>query len=48
MNAREAPVAVLPASHPLAQRASLQMADLAGGNLHRKPADPGAMKSIKD
>jgi DNA-binding transcriptional LysR family regulator len=42
----EAPVAVLPASHPLAQRASLQMADLAGENLHRKPADPGAMKSI--
>src|ERR1700723_3832020 len=41
----EAPVAVLPASHPLAQRASLRMADLAGENLHRKPADPGAMKS---
>ena len=44
----EAPVAVLPASHPLAQRASLQMADLAGENLHRKPADPGAMKSISE
>jgi hypothetical protein len=39
---------VLPASHPLAQRASLQMADLAGENLHRKPADPGAMKSISE
>jgi DNA-binding transcriptional LysR family regulator len=44
----EAPVAVLPASHPLAQRASLQMADLAGENLHRKPADPGAMQSISE
>ena len=44
----EAPVAVLPASHPLAQRASLQMADLAGENLHRKPADPDAMKSISE
>ena len=44
----EAPVAVLPASHPLAQRASLQMADLAGENLHRKPADPAAMKSISE
>src|SRR6266702_3506754 len=31
-----------------AQRASLQMADLAGENLHRKPADPGAMKSISE
>jgi DNA-binding transcriptional LysR family regulator len=39
---------VLPASHPLAQRASLQMADLAGENLHRKPADPAAMKSISE
>ena len=44
----EAPVAVLPASHPLAHRASLRMADLAGENLHRKPADPGAMKSISE
>jgi DNA-binding transcriptional LysR family regulator len=44
----EAPVAVLPASHPLAQRASLRMADLAGENLHQKPADPGAMKSIAE
>src|ERR1700733_13893434 len=44
----EAPVAVLPASHPLAQRASLQMTDLAGENLHRKPADPAAMKSLSE
>jgi DNA-binding transcriptional LysR family regulator len=44
----EAPVAVLPASHPLAQRASLQMADLAGENLHRQPTDPGAMKSLSE
>jgi DNA-binding transcriptional LysR family regulator len=44
----EAPVAVLPAAHPLAQRASLQMADLAGENLHRKPADPSAMKSLSE
>jgi DNA-binding transcriptional LysR family regulator len=44
----EAPVAVLPASHALAQRASLQLADLAGENLHRKPAGPGAMKSISE
>jgi DNA-binding transcriptional LysR family regulator len=44
----EAPVAVLPASHPLAQRASLQMADLAGENLHQKPTDPAAMKSISE
>jgi DNA-binding transcriptional LysR family regulator len=44
----EAPVAVLPASHPLAHRASLQMADLAGENLHRKPADPSAMKSLSE
>src|SRR5271154_5839197 len=41
----EAPVAVLPASHPLAQRAGLHLADLAGENLHRKPDDPAAMKS---
>ncbi|HEX4287280.1 MAG TPA: LysR family transcriptional regulator [Trebonia sp.] len=44
----EAPVAVLPASHPLAQRASLRMADLAGENLHTKPADPAAMKSLSE
>jgi DNA-binding transcriptional LysR family regulator len=44
----EAPVAVLLASHPLAQRTNLQMADLAGETLHRKPADPGAMKSISE
>jgi DNA-binding transcriptional LysR family regulator len=44
----EAPVAVLPASHPLAHRASLRMADLAGENLHRKPADPSAMKSLSE
>jgi DNA-binding transcriptional LysR family regulator len=44
----EAPVAVLPASHPLAHRASLQMADLTGENLHRKPSDPSAMKSISE
>jgi DNA-binding transcriptional LysR family regulator len=44
----EVPVAVLPASHPLAHRASLQMADLAGENLHRKPADPDEMKSLSE
>jgi DNA-binding transcriptional LysR family regulator len=44
----EAPVAVLPASHPLAERASLQMSDLAGENLHRKPADPDEMKSLSE
>jgi DNA-binding transcriptional LysR family regulator len=44
----EAPVAVLPVSHPLAHRASLRMADLAGENLHRKPADPGAMKPLSE
>jgi len=42
----EAPVAVLPRSHPLAQRSSLRMSDLAGESLHRKPADPEAMRSI--
>jgi DNA-binding transcriptional LysR family regulator len=42
----EAPVAVLPASHPLAERASLHLADLAGECLHRKPTDPGAMQSL--
>ena len=42
----EAPVAVLPRSHPLAQRARLHMADLDGEDLHRRPTDPGEMKSI--
>ncbi len=42
----EAPVAVLPTSHPLAHRTSLRMSDLAGERLHRRPTDPGAMKSI--
>jgi DNA-binding transcriptional LysR family regulator len=42
----EAPVAVLPRSHPLAQRASLRMSDLAGESLHRKPTDPSEMKSL--
>lgn len=42
----EAPVAVLPASHPLAARTTLRMADLDGENLHRKPADPGEMTTI--
>jgi DNA-binding transcriptional LysR family regulator len=42
----EAPVAVLPRSHPLAQRSSLHMADLAGESLHRRPSDPSEMKSI--
>jgi DNA-binding transcriptional LysR family regulator len=42
----EAPVAVLPTAHPLAQRSSLRMADLAGESLHRKPSDPSEMKSI--
>jgi len=44
----EAPVAVLPATHPLARRASLRMADLAGEDLHKKPADPAAMKSLSE
>jgi DNA-binding transcriptional LysR family regulator len=44
----EAPVAVLPTSHRLARRTSLRMADLAGENLHRKPADPGEMKSLSE
>jgi DNA-binding transcriptional LysR family regulator len=42
----DAPVAVLPASHPFAQRSSLQMADLAGENLHRKPGDSSETNSL--
>jgi DNA-binding transcriptional LysR family regulator len=42
----EAPVAVLPASHPLAHRSSLHLADLAGENLHRKPSEPAELISI--
>ena len=44
----EAPVAVLPRSHPLARRTSLRMADLAGEDLHRKPSEPSAMKSLSE
>ena len=44
----EAPVAVLPASHPLAHRQSVRMTDLAGEDLHHKPADPGAMMSLSE
>jgi len=44
----ESPVAVLPACHPLARRASLGMADLAGENLHKKPDDPAAMRSLAE
>jgi DNA-binding transcriptional LysR family regulator len=44
----EVPVAVLPLSHPLARRASLRMADLAGENLHRKPDDARASTSISE
>jgi len=44
----EPPVAVLPVSHPLAQRTSLRMADLAGEDLHRKPADPAEMKPLSE
>ncbi|HVV24611.1 MAG TPA: LysR family transcriptional regulator [Pseudonocardiaceae bacterium] len=44
----EAPVAVLPASHPLARRTTLRMADLAAENLHRKPSDPGALRPLSE
>lgn len=44
----EAPVAVLPTSHPLAHRASLHMADLACEHLHQRPTDPGEMKSLSE
>jgi DNA-binding transcriptional LysR family regulator len=42
----EAPVAVMPATHRLARRASLQLADLTGERLHQKPADPDSMSSL--
>ncbi|UKD59101.1 LysR family transcriptional regulator [Amycolatopsis sp. FU40] len=44
----EAPFAVLPASHPLARRADLRMADLAGENLHKHPADANATGTISE
>jgi DNA-binding transcriptional LysR family regulator len=44
----EAPVAVLPAAHRLARRATLRMTDLTGENLHRQPTEPGAMKSLTE
>jgi DNA-binding transcriptional LysR family regulator len=45
----EAPVAVLPGSHPLSHQASLRMADLAGENLHKhNPTDASAMGSISE
>lgn len=44
----EAPVAVLPATHPLAQRVSLRMADLAGETLHQRPTNPGEMTSLSE
>ncbi|WP_019926197.1 LysR family transcriptional regulator [Nocardia sp. BMG111209] len=44
----DAPVAVLPASHPLARRSYLRMADLAGENLHKHPTDADAMGSISE
>ncbi|MEU2014022.1 LysR family transcriptional regulator [Nocardia sp. NPDC019302] len=42
------PVAVLPISHPLAHRADLRMADLAGENLHKYPTDVNAIRSISE
>ncbi|WP_037370460.1 LysR family transcriptional regulator [Amycolatopsis orientalis] len=45
---REAPFAVLPTSHPLARRAGVRMADLAGENLHKHPADANATGTISE
>jgi len=42
----EAPMAVLPAYHPLARRDSLRMAELDGETLHRKPRDSGTTGSL--
>jgi DNA-binding transcriptional LysR family regulator len=44
----EAPVAVLPVSHPLAHRSDLRMADLMGETLHLHPTDTGAQTSISE
>lgn len=44
----EAAVAVLPASHPIAHRAELCMADLAGENVHQHPSGTGAQSGISE
>jgi len=44
----ETPVAVLPAGHPLARRASLRLPDLVGERLHQRPTDPDAMSSLSE
>ena len=45
----EAPVAVLPVSHPLARRPSLRMADLERERLHKHdPTDAGAVGSLSE
>lgn len=46
---REAPLAVLPSSHPLARRPSLRMSDLKGETLHKHdPGEAGAVGSLSE